>query len=745
MLKAFAKSNILTPVVSVGSTLTPSSGQSNGVEQQMEHQQPAPAVEAGRNSILLNLDEVPMDGGDGASSAAAGVPVFYAGMMLRGHKGDLVRLFELPPTERLLGDFHCAMRKRVLLQGRMYIFDHYVCFYSAVFGFAKKRRMPMRTIKAVRKRKHLGFPNSLEIETNEYKEFFTSFLSREEAYQLIMKQLQDGKRQVETDDGSGVRASTDRGSFPNGGAHSRDLNSPHSTSRGRAMDGGQRIGTHGSSSIGGQLRGAGLNGERSLLTRNSGSMGDDDNDDEEDSGSVWVMEQRPAPAVASGSRHVLRTTLPGTPREFFDVVLADSAPFFEDFLDSQGNRRINLTSWKRHPQLGHVRDMTFTAPIKGAFGNWGVSHTACFQSQRFCLYSDEHIVFESSQTMTDIPYGDCFTVDQRWDIKKDPDSEFDRPMITLDLHVRVPFSNRCLFKSVIESGSVKQVQDTYSQFVEQLRPVMQERLLSQNTLGMQDPGDPVLSQTPRVNSTLGSLAARSIPLARSMQSMRAFENGEPGEGPLSGHPTRQSLRNGGEGVSEPSVGRLLLSLGGRLVEGARGVLESGVDVVLNLTQCRTTPQMRFLIALVVIMFMANSACMLGYIWHGWSGGGSSSAAGGSAGTVVNDIAAVKPLLFEKSSALSDLSTYLSGMAGLDGGAGGAATSDGTEPSGMSYWAQRVVLLHQEMQLLQVRMEVLSREVTTVVAHLTQAAGVMAGGVDAAASASAGDGRAGGEL
>jgi hypothetical protein len=41
-----------------------------------------------------------------------------------------------------------------------------------------------------------------------------------------------------------------------------------------------------------------------------------------------------------------------------------------------------MTSWKRHPQLGHVRDMNFTAPIKGAFGNWGVSHTACYQSQR---------------------------------------------------------------------------------------------------------------------------------------------------------------------------------------------------------------------------------------------------------------------------------------------------------------------------------------------------------------------------
>lgn len=51
-------------------------------------------------------------------------------------------------------------------------------------------------------------------------------------------------------------------------------------------------------------------------------------------------------------------------------------------LAPQGNRRINLSTWKRDPQLGHVRDLQFTAPIKGAFGNWGVSHTACYQSHR---------------------------------------------------------------------------------------------------------------------------------------------------------------------------------------------------------------------------------------------------------------------------------------------------------------------------------------------------------------------------
>ncbi|EFJ48154.1 hypothetical protein VOLCADRAFT_104846 [Volvox carteri f. nagariensis] len=706
-------------------------------------------------------------------------PVFYAGVMVRGHKGDLVRLFELPPTE-----------------GRMYIFDHYVCFYSAVFGFAKKRRMPTRTIKAVRKRKHLGFPNSLEIETDDYKEFFTSFLSREEAYQLINKQLQEAKRSGLESGSSRVRRSTDNGSFFNGAGNGtiHEQSSPQSASRGGTLDGGGGRrgggGPHGGCGSGGGAARGGLNGERSLLTRHSGSLGDDDNDDEEDSGSVWVMEPRPAPAVAAGSRHVLHTTLPGSPREFFDVVLADSAPFFEDFLDSQGNRRINLTSWKRHPQLGYVRDMNFTAPIKGAFGNWGVSHTACFQSQRFCLYEDEHIVFESSQTMTDIPYGDCFTVDQRWDIRREVfvsegggADTGDRATISFDLHVRVPFTSRCLFKSVIESGSVKQVQDTYAQFVEQLRPFLEERLLSRNTLNMtmvhqQDNlPPPQLSQTPRLNrggGGMGSLAARSTQMTRSVQLQRtashltsrtpgrhvtgsaAFESADFGEGGVGGGTAAQQLRQsfhlgggdsrgGGNINGEHSVARLLRSLGRRLAEGARGVFESGVDVVLNLSQCRTTPQMRFLIALVLAMFLANAVCMLGYLWHGWSSSSAASVAGGGGsggggGAVALDGIFFGPLLPDGGAAavMSDLSAALGAAAGTGGSGGGAGGGGG---GGVSYWVQRMALLQQEIQLLQGRMEILSREVSVVMVQLTKAAGSAAaaaatGGADPAAAAAA---------
>jgi hypothetical protein len=40
----------------------------------------------------------------------------------------------------------------------------------------------------------------------------------------------------------------------------------------------------------------------------------------------------------------------------------------------------------------------------------------CHQTQRYRLFANGvHLVLESSQTMNDIPFGDHFTVESRWD------------------------------------------------------------------------------------------------------------------------------------------------------------------------------------------------------------------------------------------------------------------------------------------------------------------------------------------
>ncbi|KAJ9511574.1 hypothetical protein QJQ45_003603 [Haematococcus lacustris] len=126
-----------------------------------------------------------------------------------------------------------------------------------------------------------------------------------------------------------------------------------------------------------------------------------------------------AEAQAGDAQAVVSEVVVGTPEDVFAVLLANDSHFLEDFLEAQGNRRINIKAWQRHEQLGHVRDIQFVAPIKGAFASWGVPHAQCYQSHRFCNYAGGHMVFETSQTMANIPYGDCFTVDVRLGVGPD--------------------------------------------------------------------------------------------------------------------------------------------------------------------------------------------------------------------------------------------------------------------------------------------------------------------------------------
>ena len=95
--------------------------------------------------------------------------------------------FELPPGEELLDEFLCALYKKILLQGRMYVFNNYVCFYSSVFGYQKRKRIPFKEVTMLEKAKTAGiFNNALYIvHQNGKREFFTSFIFPEKVFNFL--------------------------------------------------------------------------------------------------------------------------------------------------------------------------------------------------------------------------------------------------------------------------------------------------------------------------------------------------------------------------------------------------------------------------------------------------------------------------------------------------------------------------------------------------------------------------------
>jgi len=92
------------------------------------------------------------------------------------------------PTQSLLDDsFICALYKSIMHQGRLYVFNSFICFYSSVFGVERKKIIALQSVTAIVKaRTALVVPNAIEVVTmGDRRDFFTSFILHDKAYRLM--------------------------------------------------------------------------------------------------------------------------------------------------------------------------------------------------------------------------------------------------------------------------------------------------------------------------------------------------------------------------------------------------------------------------------------------------------------------------------------------------------------------------------------------------------------------------------
>ncbi|MEW5311087.1 MAG: hypothetical protein WDW38_002830 [Sanguina aurantia] len=482
---------------------------------------------------------------------------------------------------------------------------------------------------------------------------------------------------------------------------------------------------------------------------------------QEDHGLSWVVTPAPAPTAHKDSKVLTSATLPGSPRDFYDAALADSATFLEDFMEGAGERRVNLSNWKRHDQLGRVRDLQFTSPVKGAFGGWGgqpraVLPVAAVSSapglRLFSLYQEDHLVFESSQTITGIPYADCFKIDVRWDITVDVSSPTDQPSVLFKVSLHVPFTRACLFKKVIEIGTHRQMQESYSSFLEQLRPVMDRRSLAVRSslahrgarLELQEPLQTHHSRNASAGfgyqlSQAGSLnAPPGSPLPHMPQFERSPSRNDLPRASFTSKFAELALNSVGSSNaasrSQPpaTLWRSLEFAGAAFT----GLVEGGVKLALGASQTRVTRATLLLTAAVALLFLMQ-CCTLVLLFsdgRGASGGtgsggsGSGSSSGGGGGSVGGGAASC----FGQDPMSSDVSQVGGGVGvGLAEGVGaqcGALMSGVRAAGGDVYWAGRLSLLQQEVGLLASRMELVSAEIRSVAAQLMSASEPTPGGV-----------------
>ncbi|XP_077472182.1 uncharacterized protein LOC144086206 isoform X2 [Stigmatopora argus] len=112
------------------------------------------------------------------------------------HNKTFHRLFqEIPEGENLTHTFSCALQKEVLYQGKLFISENHVCFFSAVLLKETKVVIPTSSLQEVKK--HSAALSVLSIQTvNDEKYFFVSLRNREMCYQLLQSACSQAQAQA---------------------------------------------------------------------------------------------------------------------------------------------------------------------------------------------------------------------------------------------------------------------------------------------------------------------------------------------------------------------------------------------------------------------------------------------------------------------------------------------------------------------------------------------------------------------
>ena len=185
-----------------------------------------------------------------------------------------------------------------------------------------------------------------------------------------------------------------------------------------------------------------------------------------------------------------RATLPVSVQGFYNMFCSDDTrEFLKMYHTKRGDSEFQCTKWK-DTELGSTREISIRAPVTGA-PMLAPDSTRVFKTQRKQWYgtsNDQVLVFDTSQSMSDIPYGDYFTVEERWIIRpyNDTTDKGGRQWKGCEFiaSVEIKFHKYTMFKGVIVARAKKDIKEANDLWI----TMCTEHLQSSN-----DPREPIVS------------------------------------------------------------------------------------------------------------------------------------------------------------------------------------------------------------------------------------------------------------
>ncbi|TKY68923.1 VASCULAR ASSOCIATED DEATH protein 1 [Spatholobus suberectus] len=385
------------------------------------------------------------------------------------------QLFRLPPEEVLIEDFNCALQDNILIQGHMYLFVNFICFYSNIFGFETKRIIPLPEVTSVRRAKTAGiFPNAIEILAGNRKYFFASFLSRDEAFKIIndgwLRPGNETRAISEQKESMSESSSQENGFVAVENVKSSDILDNESLSTDLSKD-TFMCKDMGLPSIVGDDPVLMVDSEKQWSVKLVAEP--ELNNDAPSVSWKWNEEDIDAPTTHEAYTCVTDSVFPIKVEDFFRYFFSDDAVnFLESFHKRCGDKDFKCASWHPQEKFGYARELSFQHPIKLYLG---AKFGGCHEVQKFRVYRNSQLVIETSQEVSDVPYADYFHVEGLWNVERDKDAS--KECCILRVYVNVAFSKKTIWKGKIIQSTIEECREAYATWMDMAHEMLKQKNL----------------------------------------------------------------------------------------------------------------------------------------------------------------------------------------------------------------------------------------------------------------------------
>ncbi|XP_040126286.1 protein Aster-C isoform X3 [Ictidomys tridecemlineatus] len=401
----------------------------------------------------------------------------------------------LPDTEKLIADYACALQRDILLQGRLYLSENWLCFYSNIFRWETTISIALKNITFMTKEKTARLiPNAIQIITDGEKS-----LTRQEFWQLLQQnygtelglnaeEMENLSLSIEDNE---QPSSPRRSGVDDSGERDEKLSksisftreSIHQVSETESLDGNSSKGALGKEEPESEKqipKSPLLTSEKRLSRMSSKSLDLNKNEYlslEKSSTSDSVDEEDFPEKDLRGRLYINRVFHISAERMF--ELLFTSSRFMQRFSSSRNIIDVVSTPWTVESGGDQLRNMTYTIVL-----NNPLTRKCTAATEKQTLYKEsreaQFYLIDSEVLTHDVPYHDYFYTLNRYCIIPSSKQKC-RLRVSTDLKYRKqPWG---LVKSLIEKNSWSSLEQYFKQLESDL--LMEESSLNQS---IEDPG-----------------------------------------------------------------------------------------------------------------------------------------------------------------------------------------------------------------------------------------------------------------